>query len=339
MSRKEVPRAGLLILPPACELGGQTAEGRPAPLWASGGRRMHPGLARRRVVHSSQSTVQRGESRVQSREGRMASRPKIENMNYPFFLRMSGRGRRVHLPMASIAPAAGAAQSHSCDVSVIVMAYNEVANIESTVLEIHGTLKRLHVAFEIVLIDDGSTDGTGQVAVELASRLANIRVLHHPTNQGLGGVYRTGFAEGRGQFATFFPADGQFPAAIIEQWLPLMVDHDLVLGYLPGLKRSLIGLALSKLERILYRLLFGPMPRFQGVLMFRRELLREVELKSEGRGWAVLMEFILRVSRAGKRVISVPTEVRSRRSGRSKVNNLRTIFANLQQVLVLYRRL
>ena len=73
--------------------------------------------------------------------------------------------------------------------------------------------------------------------------------------------------------------------------------------------------------------------------MFRRELLREVELKSEGRGWAVLMEFILRVSRAGKRVISVPTEVRSRRSGRSKVNNFRTIFANVQQVLVLYRRL
>lgn len=241
--------------------------------------------------------------------------------------------------MVLIVSAAGSTQLHSCDVSVMVMAYNEAANIESTVLEICESLKRLDLPFEIVLIDDGSTDGTGQVAVELASRLANIRVVRHPTNRGLGGVYRTGFAEARGQFVTFFPADGQFSAAIIEQWLPLMVDHDLVLGYLPGLKRSLLGLVLSKLERMLYRLLFGPMPRFQGVLMFRRDLLGEFDLKSEGRGWTVLMEFILRVSRAGKRIISVPTEIRSRRSGRSKVNNFRTILANLEQVIVLYRRL
>jgi hypothetical protein len=86
-------------------------------------------------------------------------------------------------------------------------------------------------------------------------------------------------------------------------------------------------------------LLFGSLPRFQGVLMFRRSLLDELELKSTGRGWTVLMELIIRASRGGYRLVSVPTEMRPRMSGKSKVNNLRTIWANLKQVFALRRHL
>jgi len=73
--------------------------------------------------------------------------------------------------------------------------------------------------------------------------------------------------------------------------------------------------------------------------MFRQTLLQEFELKSTGRGWAVLMELIVRASRGGYRIISEPTEMRPRMSGRSKVNNLATILANLKQVLTLTRYL
>lgn len=219
------------------------------------------------------------------------------------------------------------------------MAFNEAASLAVVVLEIVSVLDKAGQPFEIVIVDDGSTDGTGAIADQLAKEIPHVRVIHHETNRGLGGVYRSGFAQARGDYVTFFPADGQFPAEIIEQFLPLMEDVDMVLGYLPERKGSLVARGLSAVERALYRLLLGPLPKFQGVLMFRRALLDELMLKSSGRGWAVLMELIIRASRRGYRIVSVPTQVRPRISGRSKVNNLPTIWANLQQLITLRHHL
>ncbi len=224
-------------------------------------------------------------------------------------------------------------------VTIVVFAYNEEANIAAVTREIWEVLNGLDPSFELVIVDDGSEDKTGTIADELAGDLPGVRVVHHRQNMGLGGVYRTGFNQARGDFVSFFPADGQFPASIISQFLPLMEDGDLVLGYLPQRDSSLLAKTLSFAERLLYRSLFGPFPRFQGVLMFRRNLLDGMELTSEGRGWAVLMEFIIRVSKDGHRVLSVPTEMRPRMSGESKVNNPRTIFSNLLQLVLLRKNL
>ena len=220
--------------------------------------------------------------------------------------------------------------------SVVVMAFNEVANLETVVREIHGELRALGWPFQIVIVDDGSSDGTGALADRLAGELANVQVIHHAVNQGLGGVYRTGFERGGGDLLSFFPADGQFPATIITQLAPLMADHDLVLGYLPQRAGS-IAKGLSLAERALYRLLFGPMPRFQGIFMLRGQVLQQIELRTTGRGWGICMEMVLRVYRGGYRVTSVPTAFRPRLSGRSKVNNARTIWINLKQAVALRR--
>src|SRR5207247_945179 len=127
------------------------------------------------------------------------------------------------------------------------------------------------------------------------------------------------------------PADGQFPPSTIKQFVSLMDDADMVLGYLPNRKRSLLAKGLSFSERVLYTCLFGKMPRFQGVLMFRRELLTKIELASTGRGWTVLMELIIRAERGGYRIVGAATELCPRMSGKSKVKNLSTIYANLRQ--------
>jgi glycosyltransferase involved in cell wall biosynthesis len=220
-------------------------------------------------------------------------------------------------------------------ITVVVMAYNEQETLESTCQELLSALTRTGLAAELLVVDDGSTDGTGEIAKAIAEQDSRVRVIHHTPNRGLGGVYRTGFSEARGSYVTFFPADGQFPAIILEQFLPHMAQHDLVLGYLQRGTRSLVAETLSTGERALYRLLLGPMPRFQGIVMFRRTLLAEHALLSSGRGWAVLMEFIVRCARSKRRIISVPTAVRPRTHGVSKVNNLRTIWSNLFQVLAL----
>jgi len=215
------------------------------------------------------------------------------------------------------------------------MAYNEGASLKMVADEITEAVQRLGVPYELLIVDDGSTDETGEIADYLAQQSELVRVVHHAPNGGLGAVYRTGFAEARGLYLTFFPADGQFPASSIEQLLAAMTDHDMVLGYIPNRPGMLLSRLLSLLERLLYRALFGSLPTFQGVLMFRRVLLEEMQLESSGRGWAVLMELIIRTSRGGYRVTSIPTVIRPRFAGHSKVNNFRTIGANLMQVLEL----
>lgn len=221
--------------------------------------------------------------------------------------------------------------------SVFLMAFNEAGAIEDTVREIHGELAKLGEPFEFVIIDDGSSDGTSEKAAALAASLSSTRVIHHGQNRGLGGVYRTGFSEAKGEFVTFFPADGQFPAEIISRFRPMMAEYEMVLGYLPGRKSSVFAKALSGIERSLYAVLFGRLPRFQGILMFRRDMLGRTNLHSEGRGWVALMELIIRSVRAGRRITSVPTPFRPRKSGRSKVNNLFTAWSNFTQVIALKR--
>jgi glycosyltransferase involved in cell wall biosynthesis len=222
--------------------------------------------------------------------------------------------------------------------TAIVMAYNEAPTLTSVVEEIESALIEHRISYEVLIVDDGSSDGTAEVADQLAQKSDMVQVIHHEHNQGLGGVYRTGFRAARGDYLTFFPADAQFPASIMLQFWRVAPGHDLVLGYIEQ-RRSPFAALLSSLERQLYGYLFGPLPRFQGVLMLRRQLLQEMQLASSGRGWAVLMEFIIRSAQGGYRVVSVPTAFRPRAQGRSKVNNVRTIYSNLMEALVLRRHL
>lgn len=224
----------------------------------------------------------------------------------------------------------------------VVMAFNEAEGIADVLRELHDEMNALDVDAELVIVDDGSSDETGAIAERFAalhpSHRVAVRVVRHAANGGLGAVYRTGFAEARGECLTFFPADGQFPALIIRDFLSRVERADLVLGYLPERASPAIAKVLSFAERVLYTLLFGPMPRFQGIMMIRREVLRSILLHSTGRGWAVLMELIIKVKRGGYRIVSAPTGIRPRAHGLSKVNNARTAWANLKQVVALRAR-
>jgi dolichol-phosphate mannosyltransferase len=229
-------------------------------------------------------------------------------------------------------------QAH-VDVSIVVMAYNEAATLADVLDEIDSTMGCSTSTYEVIIVDDGSSDGTHQVADEVAQRHSCVTVLHHPTNLGIGEVYRSGFHAATGHYLTFLPADGQFPASIVTEFVPLMSRADLVLGYLPDIKRSPVATLLSWMERSLYWAMFGRLPPFQGIMMFRRTMLEELGVKPSGRGWGVLMEIIVRAKRAGLRIVSVPTSLRPRISGKSKVNNLRSIRANLDQAVALWRSL
>ena len=221
--------------------------------------------------------------------------------------------------------------------TVVIMAYNEGNSLASVVEEIRTELDKSGLSFEILVINDGSTDRTPEVIADLLERYSEVKAVHHEPNKGLGEVYRTGFREASGQWLTFYPGDGQIPAEDIHGFLGQMPQYDLVLGTIPQRPVPLYVKALSYGERLLYRLLIGKMPRFQGIMMVRTAVLKELSLVSQGRGWTILMEMILKVSQSGYRVGHAKTGLRDRSDGASKVNNLTTIISNLKQLIALNR--
>jgi glycosyltransferase involved in cell wall biosynthesis len=225
--------------------------------------------------------------------------------------------------------------------SVAIMAFNEAPSLEQVFGEIRGELERIGVDYEIIVIDDGSTDGTGAIADRLAREYNRARVIHHPVNLGLGAVYRAAFCCGTKDLATAFPADGQFDPGIISQFMRRFDTADMVLGYIPEYRssRSFLARAFSWCERMLYKVLFGSFPEFQGIMMFRRALVDTVPLTSSGRGWMIQMELILRFLKKGYRIVGEPTGLRARMSGASKVMNVRSVLSNLCQVFQLRMQL
>lgn len=228
-------------------------------------------------------------------------------------------------------------QSGGRSICVAIMAYNEAPSLERVVTEIREELIRLGVDYEVVIVNDGSTDGSRELADRLARDVFGVRVVHHPVNLGLGAVYREAFTCGTKELSTAFPADGQFDPAIIGQFARRFDEADMVLGYIPEFRknRSLPARLFYWAERCLYKILFGSFPDFQGIMMFRRALVGTVPLTSRGRGWMIQMELILRFLKKGYRVVGEPTGIRSRMSGASKVMNLKSILSNLRQVFVL----
>lgn len=223
--------------------------------------------------------------------------------------------------------------------SVIIMAYNEVANLGFVFQEVLAECTKAGRPYELIIVDDGSTDGTARLAARLVAGRADARVIHHKTNLGIGEVLRTGFNASRNDLITLIPADGQYPAEIIGCFLPYMKAQELVLGFVPHRSSPLMAKVLSRCERLLLDVMFGRIPRFQGIYMFRRALLELFPLTTEGRGWIIQMELIIRAQRAGCRLISVPTSMRRRLSGVSKARNLKSVIANMRQAIQLYRRL
>lgn len=218
-------------------------------------------------------------------------------------------------------------------ISVVIMAFNEVETLESVFMEVESVVGKLCPDYEILIIDDGSTDGSGEVADRLMDISVHGRVIHHPKNQGMGGVYRTGFRQARKDGVYFMAADGQsHPGKYLPEFLPLLNTYDIVLGQFVRRKDPLLSRFFSFLEKCLFQALFPGVPKLGGPCLFRRNLLIQTPLyymKGEDRSWIVLWEFLIRSQRKGCRIATRDAERRPRLHGVSKGNTWRNAWSML----------
>jgi glycosyltransferase involved in cell wall biosynthesis len=128
---------------------------------------------------------------------------------------------------------AGAATSGAVHtLSVVLPAFNEAANIEQVVRDCAAYLEQRMPDYELLVVNDGSRDRTGEILDRLATELPRLRPLHHPQNRGYGAALRTGFDAATKPFVFYMDGDGQFDIRDLDQLLPLATDDEhIVTGF------------------------------------------------------------------------------------------------------------
>ncbi len=212
-------------------------------------------------------------------------------------------------------------------VSCTILAYNEEETLEEAVADVHRELSAFgDRQFEILLVDDGSTDGTARIAAELERRYDEVLVIRHPKNLGPGTAILTGIRNSRNEVICFHAADQQLDFAEVAQFIPLLDEADIVIGSRsdrPGY--TPMRLLSSKVYIELAQRLFGlhDYDDFNFLYLYRRELFDGMPIDSDG----VFMctEIFVRARARGARVVHVEAKCLPRKAGMSGVYKPRVI--------------
>lgn len=223
--------------------------------------------------------------------------------------------------------------------SIVVPAYNEEENVEQAIQRISAVAQTLGIDYEIILVNDGSRDRTGEIGAALEGRVPNYRLVQHFPNRGYGGALKAGFATATKDLIAFIPADNQFDFAEIRPLLAALDHADIVSGYRANRQDS----PLRKLNafgwNILVRLLFGYLCRDIdcGFKVFKRDVLRAVHLESDG---AMIDTELLAGARArGYRIAEVPVTHLPRVAGSPTGANPRVILRAFRDLIRFRQRL
>lgn len=220
-------------------------------------------------------------------------------------------------------------------VSVFVPAYNEAANLEGALRDIVGAAAVL-ADYEVIIVNDGSRDGTGQLAERLAQENRRIRVIHQPRNLGIAAAYERALDEAKLEYFGFLPGDGEIAPESIRDILAAVGTADIVAPYHGNSRaRQLHRRVLTWTSTALVNTLFGLRMRyFQGPCIYPTPLARRLP-KTAG-GFYFLTEMLVHAMRAGYSYVEVPLTHQDRSHGRSKAVSVRNVLKALRAIAILW---
>ncbi|MEE2751576.1 MAG: glycosyltransferase family 2 protein [Myxococcota bacterium] len=209
--------------------------------------------------------------------------------------------------------------------SVIFPAFNEVGNIELAVATSDSVLSRLDLEYEIVVVDDGSNDGTREQLEALCEKYARVRAVHHPTNRGYGAALKSGITAARFEHIFFTDADLQFDIEEISRLIRFADRYDVIAGYRqrrsdPWIRRT-NAWAWGVLVGGLFDL--GVRDVDCAFKIFHRRVFERIPICSVGA--FVNTEILVRARAAGFAVHQIPVSHYPRRCGRQTGANPRVV--------------
>ncbi|MCX5726257.1 MAG: glycosyltransferase family 2 protein [Candidatus Saganbacteria bacterium] len=225
------------------------------------------------------------------------------------------------------------------NISIFFPAFNEESSIEKTVSKALGVAPSLFSGFEIIIVDDGSRDKTGEIIGLLSRHNKNVRAVHHSINKGYGAALKSGFAASSKELIFYTDGDGQFDISEIRNLLPYLKEADLVIGY--RIKRS----------DPWYRLLFAKMYGFAIGLLFnlwvkdvdcafkliRKKVLSSIDLKSDGA--FISAELLIRAKKKGFKIKQVGVHHYPRLGGKPTGAKISVILKAFYELFKLWNEL
>ena len=210
--------------------------------------------------------------------------------------------------------------------SVAVMCFNEEGSLAEMVERTVRVLREQGRPFEILIIDDGSVDSSPRIAESLAVKHAEVRVLRHPTNVGIGQVLIDGYTRTSGEMTAILPADLQFAPEDLPKAFAALDNHDVVNIGRPNRHDPAKRKALSWIDESLVFLLFGVrLKDIHWVKVYRRELLDQICRDIRSTTPMVDTELLIKSHRAKARLLQINLPHHPRRSGVSTAASLRGI--------------
>jgi dolichol-phosphate mannosyltransferase len=223
--------------------------------------------------------------------------------------------------------------------TVVIPAYNEEEVIKKLIEDLEEKIS-VNQALEILVVNDGSTDHTGEILDQLSRRYKNLRVIHHQANQSLGGALRTGIHAAGGDIIVTLDADMTHPPELMAKMVETLRNYDVCVasrfvqgGGMVNVPRYRV--VISRVANTVYRFLFNSPVRDNttGYKAYRAELLKSIEIEEPG--FAVQLEIVTKLLRKRARFKEVPFLLTNRKLGSSKLRYLRAIPHYVKRVMQL----
>ena len=223
--------------------------------------------------------------------------------------------------------------------TVFYPCYNEEANVRRTTEAALKACRRIADEFEVIIVNDGSKDRTGELADELAAEHAEVRAVHNNPNLGYGGALQRGYREATKDWVFYTDGDGQFDFEELDKLLPLLEEYDAVSAYRLDRKDPVIRKLNAWCWSTLVNLVFGMRIRDIDCAfkIFPRRLFDEIEMKSMGA--LIDAEILARATRLGYRIGQVGVHHYARTEGEQTGANLRVILRAFKELFKLRKQI
>jgi glycosyltransferase involved in cell wall biosynthesis len=212
-------------------------------------------------------------------------------------------------------------------ISLVLPAYNEADNIEPMVSEAVPALEANADDYEIIVVDDGSSDDTAGATQRMMDLHPRVRLVQHPRNKGFGAAVYSGFTSAEKDWIFYTDADRQFVLSELASFVPLMDQADLIAGYRAPRRDPFLRVFYGKGWSALCTLLFGYTVRDVdcGFKLFRRQIIEQLAPHIASRGATFSIEWLVRAKRAGYRFVELPVTHQPRVAGSQTGANINVI--------------
>jgi glycosyltransferase involved in cell wall biosynthesis len=220
-------------------------------------------------------------------------------------------------------------------------AFNEEENIGPLLDEALSTLGSFAPTFEIIVVDDGSRDRTGDIVREYGERHPQVRLIAHPTNLGYGHAVRSGLGNVRGDAALFIDGDRQFKIADAEGFLAKLNGAQVVIGRRIKRADPWHRLVVARVYHFVLQRIFGVLVHDVdcGYKLFSREVLEKIVPQLESRSAFISPELVIRAKLSGFEVAEAPVPHYPRTAGRPKGATPKVIARTLGEIWKLRKSL